>query len=86
MGLVLRVCLHDAAAAIFEHGLLGPDEEFLRTVVTFEEQAAAASESVFETAVKWKVKARQVEGPSHLTAQLFVEKGLKIEVIRWIRS
>ena len=53
LGRQLAVCPHDAAAAIFEHGLLVSLEEFFRTIVTFEDtawkQAAAASESEFET-------------------------------------
>ena len=44
------------AAAIFEHGLPGSLEEFFRIIVLFEEQASAASESVFENEGAWQVE------------------------------
>ena len=48
---------HDAAAAIFEHGLSGHVEEFIKTIAAFS-AAAAATNSVF---VMGKVTPRSEE-------------------------
>ena len=66
IGLVLETSLHDAAASIFETGLSGNVEEFIKTVATFEAVAATNSEIVMG-------KVPPSSPPSRPTLQLSVE-------------